>query len=229
MKVLDFNNFINEKMKIVPLSDDDFHKISDKLYNEDSLEGILYYNKDPETIVSIISERINEVFNNINVKYPFEVYCINNIDFLYSNVNDFKKCDYTDKGEYYCENTSLVGYNIGDECIVITAFMYCFFYDISKDIFKADEYVVDCMERIISDALSDMARKYNNTFDVILDDNIEHDDVYSSGMFIRIPFVIDVSGGKCSFDDISNFICDLAKKCTLEFKNNAKIKSSLWQ
>ena len=51
MKILNMNQF-NEKMKIVPLSDKDFYKMSDDMYN--------YHPETKKELESIIEERIKK-------------------------------------------------------------------------------------------------------------------------------------------------------------------------
>ena len=58
MKILDLNHF-NEKMKIVPLSNEDFDKISPDIYN--------YYPETKEELQSIINERIEKEGNECDL------------------------------------------------------------------------------------------------------------------------------------------------------------------
>ena len=58
MRILNLNQF-NEKMKIVPLSDDDFDKIPDNLYK--------YHPETKEELQSIIEERIEKEGNECNL------------------------------------------------------------------------------------------------------------------------------------------------------------------
>ena len=60
MQVLDFSGFIGEKMKIVPLSDDDFEKISVDL-------DYRYYPETKKELQSIIKKRIREEGSGCNL------------------------------------------------------------------------------------------------------------------------------------------------------------------
>ena len=59
MRIFDFNGFINEKLKIVPISDDDFHNIPDNLYR--------YHPETKKELKSIIEERIEKEGNKCNL------------------------------------------------------------------------------------------------------------------------------------------------------------------
>ena len=60
MRVLDFSGFIGEKIKIVPLSDDDFEKISVDL-------DYRYYPETKKELQSIIKKRIREEGSGCNL------------------------------------------------------------------------------------------------------------------------------------------------------------------
>ena len=59
MKVLDLDNFIDEKIKIVPISDKDFNKIPDDLYR--------YHPKNKKELLSIIKKRIKNEGNECDL------------------------------------------------------------------------------------------------------------------------------------------------------------------
>ncbi len=78
MKILNTNQFISERMKIVPINNDELDKV--KTYN--------YYPKTKEELQSIIKERIKEEGNECDMN-DIDVSKITDMSELFANMDDF--------------------------------------------------------------------------------------------------------------------------------------------
>ena len=80
MRILDIEGFVNEKIKIVPLSDEEFNNMSDDMYN--------YHPKTKKELQSIIDERIKKEGNECNLN-DIDTSEITDMSELFTNSSDF--------------------------------------------------------------------------------------------------------------------------------------------
>ena len=78
MNILNYQDFISEKMKIVPLTDDEFNEISD------NIERNIWYQKEPKLTKSEITGDIEDCITNVKDNAKYLEY-MNNPDVMYRN------------------------------------------------------------------------------------------------------------------------------------------------
>ena len=164
MKVLNIDQF-NEKMRIVPLSDEDFDKIPDDLYR--------HHPETKEELRSIIKERMKKEGNECNLN-DIDTSNITDMSYLFSKYDSNNNITKDDISDF---NGDISGWDVSNVTKMVCMFYYAksFNRDISKwnvsnvtdmyvifycaksfnqDISKWNVYKVTDMRYMFSDAIS---------------------------------------------------------------------------
>ena len=122
MEILDFNKFINEKIKIVPLSDEDFKNIPDNLYK--------YHPETKKELKSIIEERIKNEGNECDLN-DIDTSKITDMSHLFAK---YDSKNYTIKDDISGFNGDISGWDVSNVTDMSGMFYYAksFNQDISK-------------------------------------------------------------------------------------------------